>query len=828
VRTFAAAAVLSGAAFATPAAAVQVGHPAVTLQPAVAPAAHVAPKVHLRVDRAGYVAVTPVDPYRGDTNAIHIAMAAGQQLSRGYLRVDTSHLPRHANLSTLRLASPTVVGSPIGGANLTVAVPIVEACVTTAPVPASLTAANAPAYDCSKGSSVARKIDGGGSWMFALRPLLSYLQHHDAGIALVPIASTPIATWSAALSIHDMTATVLQSLPAVAKPVAQRTSKHPDSSPADGAVVHFHGTITTATATPSEPRSATSPPAIARPQTRLVSESTDGHEVLDAWPWVLALCVLIAIGAIGIAYRSFIGEELQRQVPTFVATIRTHPRAYGVASAAIAWGLVFTGYAVANNNDDAMPASYTDGAVPGVVPTDGGTSTSASTSSGPTPTEAPSSNGSAAPTTAATHPSHGVLPNVDPTKTEFTGKGHWETISGTRVFFPVHGVPTAQLYSGDADRIGITDKTITLCGHAATTYGPAFNIGAKDLNVYWNWLNDHGGIYGRKINMSYQNDNYEPAQAVQAAQKCKDTNPFFLIGGIGFDQIPAVRQWAEQNKMLYIYHDAVMKGSAGLKYSFTALPSVEQIGRMFGELDLKQFKGKKVGILYRQSPNWQPGSDEFERVVKAGGGQIVAALPVQNQQANYVQNLVQLRSKGAQVVFAWENALATVEMLKQAQALDWHPDWLVFPFNLETNTLAQSSFAQPIWGVATWDAYAPFFHGGPYRPYAKQLVEFERQYAQYDPNAHLSGDGGDLLFLNWEGQAFLAYLLQKCGPDCTRNRLAGMLLAGFSYTTPPACPINFGTGDHHHGGNTVNVFKVVRDPHNRPIWSPVKRCITSY
>jgi ABC-type branched-subunit amino acid transport system substrate-binding protein len=421
-----------------------------------------------------------------------------------------------------------------------------------------------------------------------------------------------------------------------------------------------------------------------------------------------------------------------------------------------------------------------------------------------------------------------VLPNVDPTKTEFTGKGHWETISGTRVFFPVHGVPTAQLYSGDADRIGITDKTITLCGHAATTYGPAFNIGAKDLNVYWNWLNDHGGIYGRKINMSYQNDNYEPAQAVQAAQKCKDTNPFFLIGGIGFDQIPAVRQWAEQNKMLYIYHDAVMKGSAGLKYSFTALPSVEQIGRMFGELDLEQFKGKKVGILYRQSPNWQPGSDEFERVVKAGGGQIVAALPVQNQQANYVQNLVQLRSKGAQVVFAWENALATVEMLKQAQALGWHPDWLVFPFNLETNTLAQSSFAQPIWGVATWDAYAPFFHGGPYRPYAKQLVEFERQYAQYDPNAHLSGDGGDLLFLNWEGQAFLAYLLQKCGPDCTRNRLAGMLLAGFSYTTPPACPINFGTGDHHHGGSTVNVFKVVRDPHNRPIWSPVKRCITSY
>jgi hypothetical protein len=108
------------------------------------------------------------------------------------------------------------------------------------------------------------------------------------------------------------------------------------------------------------------------------------------------------------------------------------------------------------------------------------------------------------------------------------------------------------------------------------------------------------------------------------------------------------------------------------------------------------------------------------------------------------------------------------------------------------------------------------------------MTEFERQYKQYDPSAHLSGDGGDLLFLNWEGQAFIAYLLQKCGPDCTRNRLAGMLLAGFSYTTPPACPIDFGVGDHHHGGATMNVFKVIRDPKNRPNWAPVKRCITSY
>ncbi|MGN6474600.1 MAG: ABC transporter substrate-binding protein, partial [Mycobacteriales bacterium] len=520
--------------------------------------------------------------------------------------------------------------------------------------------------------------------------------------------------------------------------------------------------------------------------------------------------------------------ELQRQVPTVVATIRTHPRAYGVASAAIAWGLVFTGYAVVNNNTTSMPASY-NGAVPGVVPnsTSSGSSTLPPGSVAPTSRSHTSGSATASPPPGVVGPTQSV-PSSNPTANEFKGKGHWETISGTRVFFPVHGVPTADLYHGAADQIGITTKGITLCAHAALTYGSAFDIGAKDLNVYWEWLNAHGGVYGRKVSMSYQNDNYDPTTAVQAAQKCKDSNPFFLIGGIGFDQIPAVRQWAEQNKMLYLYHDATVNGSRGLQYSFTALPSVEQLGGMFAQLYLKQFKGKKVGILYRQSPNWQPGSDAFIHAVKAAGGQITAALPVQNNQANYVNDLVQLKSKGVQVVFAWENALATTEMIKQAESMAWHPSWMVFPFNLETDTLGQASFSQPLWGVASWDAYDPFDHGGTFKPYAAEMAEFEKQYRQYDPNAHLSGDGGDLLFLNWEGQAFISYLLQKCGPDCTRNRLAGLLLAGFSYTTPPACPIDFGVGDHHHGGQTMNIFKVIRDPKNRPNWAPVKRCITSY
>ncbi|HVS68254.1 MAG TPA: hypothetical protein VHE56_06855, partial [Mycobacteriales bacterium] len=206
--------VLVGAAFATPAAAVQVGN-AVALHPGVGSAQHVAKAVPLRVDRAGYVAATPLDPYRGDAQAIHVSMAAGQELTRGYFHVSLHHLPAGAKLSTLRVTVPAVVGSPIAGASLTVAQPIIEACVLSKPLPASTAAGSPPAYDCAKGSAVGKPIEGGARWSFALKSLARYWARHDnTGAALVPIASTPAATWSAGFSIKGIRATVIRSVSA--------------------------------------------------------------------------------------------------------------------------------------------------------------------------------------------------------------------------------------------------------------------------------------------------------------------------------------------------------------------------------------------------------------------------------------------------------------------------------------------------------------------------------------------------------------------------------------------------------------------------------------
>ena len=831
---------------------------------------HAAARTHrivVPVDRQDYVAdVTTtnpsdgstVDPYDADPSSLHVAISGGSEFARSFVHLALDYLPSGARaddaVMTLHLTAQSDASNtgvyPIYNVNTTAA--IVSACVLKTELPNDFDPSNPPAYDCPHGSTVGKPNKAGDTWTFDLKALLPYWRAHgNTGAALVPIGTgAPNQTWSVSFYKSRSTSHVMFSRapakPAPAPdhsaasvpPAAPTGPSHAGPSSTGGAPAPSApgGALPSAGASTTSPGQSAAPPAVAgsaTPPATTAPRSTGGGS--HAWPWVLLGSLLVAAGAVGAAHRDRLAELARRIGPAGVSLYRTHPRAYTVASVAAAWGLVFTGYSVvvqpahpatteaAAATDTGATGTTTAGTGTAVTPSAGGTAagataaTVAGTSTGatttPGSTAASTVGTTTSPTAAAAH--------------EFTGRGTWRTINGVRVFFPADGsAPVADLYHGADDTVGLTPSSIKLCAHAALTYGSAFHISASDLNVYWQWLNDHGGIFGRKVETNYVNDNYDPGTAVQAAQACKDWGTFMLLGGIGFDQIPAVRQWAEQNHMLYLHHVATTENTAGLRYSFSALPSVEDLGKQMGELAAWQFRGKKVGIIYRNSSNWSPGVKTFEQVVRAAGMQVVGSYPVTINQGNYTTEISRLQAAGAQVVFSWENALADIEILKQAQGQNYHPAWLLAAFNIITKTLGSSSFDQDLWGAAAWDSYDHGYYGGGYSSYAADIKEFEREYAHYDPGADLGGDGGDLLFDAWESWRFLGDLLKRCGADCTRNKMAGLLLAGYHHTVPPNCDVNFGvTADHHHGGYLFNTLHVVKDPNGNPAWMPVQRCV---
>lgn len=404
------------------------------------------------------------------------------------------------------------------------------------------------------------------------------------------------------------------------------------------------------------------------------------------------------------------------------------------------------------------------------------------------------------------------------------------TDTGTGGAAPTTGggssAPTTTLFSDKEDRVGLTDNKIVLCAHAALTYGAAFNTGTDDLKVYFDAINaEQNGIFGRKVEITYENDDYKPDTAVQAANTCKAKNPFMLLGGIGFDQIPAVRNWAENNRMLYLHHTATVNGSEGKQFSFSALPSTERMGEVFGELAASRFKGKRIGIIRRDSPNWDPGVAAFKAIAAKHGLNIVAERAVQASKGAYLDDILAMQNAQADVVWAWENALGATEIIKQAKGQRYNPTWLVFPFNLTSQTLGDDALNPKLLGVAMFTAYSNGDLSGPFAPYADDIREFERQYAKYRPSADLDGLGGDLLFLNWSAMKALHMQLLDCGPDCTRNRFIDVMKNYKKRPISSACEIDFTRGGGHLGGWAVNVMETYRNPAGVVNWRNTESCV---
>jgi hypothetical protein len=163
-------------------------------------------------------------------------------------------------------------------------------------------------------------------------------------------------------------------------------------------------------------------------------------------------------------------------------------------------------------------------------------------------------------------------------------------------------------------------------------------------------------------------------------------------------------------------------------------------------------------------------------------------------------------------------------MVKQAKAQSYSPTWLAFPFNLTSQTLGDDAMSPPMVGLATWPGYSFGDYGGTFASYADDMREFEREYKKYRPNTDISGVAGDLLWLNWVGQKQLVDLLQACGPDCTRNRIAGILAAGWKTNISPGCPLDFSGGVHNGSGQLFDVMETYRSPSGKVNWRSTSRC----
>ena len=346
------------------------------------------------------------------------------------------------------------------------------------------------------------------------------------------------------------------------------------------------------------------------------------------------------------------------------------------------------------------------------------------------------------------------------------------------------GRSPALVFGPAEDRIGITRTAINLCVHGPLDFLPLVGLTSpEDLDVYWEWLRDHGGVNGRNVETLWTDDQNTQQGAGQALERCRANPSFAVISGtVDAEILDAARAWAERTRTLYYFNFA--SESPARSFSYSPFTSIETIGRRAGEWILTAHRGKRIGLVYRQSESFEPGAKAFIAMLAARHARPTVEVGTVKDQANYRDQIGALKGR-ADVVFVLDDPIAETQLIKQARAQGYAPQWLLMTaFNLTTDTLGADAVSpHPIEAITALPPYRAGTYGGPYARYGEELRRFEEAFKRYRHRPASS----DVAWIFWSFWRVFGEQLQRCGRDCTRNRL----LSVRQWTPEPFCPINF-------------------------------------
>lgn len=163
----------------------------------------------------------------------------------------------------------------------------------------------------------------------------------------------------------------------------------------------------------------------------------------------------------------------------------------------------------------------------------------------------------------------------------------------------------APVPAGGGDTTGVTATTIKIGVHAPVTGAAAFPQQSfeRGIGVYADYVNRKGGIHGRKLEIVFRDDRFDPNSARSVCKEMAEQQKvFMLIGGGGADQIDACARYAAGIGVPYlsagVHETRPGLGAMGsLPTYFAASLTYEQQVPLLARVIASQFKGEKVAVI---------------------------------------------------------------------------------------------------------------------------------------------------------------------------------------------------------------------------------------
>lgn len=237
-------------------------------------------------------------------------------------------------------------------------------------------------------------------------------------------------------------------------------------------------------------------------------------------------------------------------------------------------------------------------------------------------------------------------------------------------------VAAVAAFTGSAsaqDRTGVTDTTIKI-GVPGPLTGPnaSFASAVYGVQAYYNYVNENGGVAGRKIEVIMADTVCNEAKGIAAAKKLiSQDNVFAINGGVCSGVALAMRPVIEESGVPWIVSTAVNQkiSSPIAKNIFHASQTSEAAGQAFTKFMLSKPDTKKIGIITHTN-EWSKGyRDPMVAALKAKGIEPVAEVVLERGQTDATAQVLKLKEAAPDFVVAILYEPEIVVFLRDAQKL---------------------------------------------------------------------------------------------------------------------------------------------------------------
>ncbi len=302
------------------------------------------------------------------------------------------------------------------------------------------------------------------------------------------------------------------------------------------------------------------------------------------------------------------------------------------------------------------------------------------------------------------------------------------------------------------------------------------------LDAYFQWVNANGGINGRKIVWSAENDSYNPQQAVAVAKKLVDRDDVFaIVGTLGTTNTVAMLPFLKQRGVPLLgplaTHPSVNEPQD--KNVFPMSPAAPLHGTAMAEFALHTLKVKRVAVFYQDDQFGKEIRDAVKKYVADNGMTITA-------EASYVPSDVDINAQVLALSASKPEAVLMVVIPKQGALFLQSAQRNSFKVPFVTLQLMADPVAAELAGDAINGLYTNIYvaHESMETPAVKEAKEILAKYAPKTPPGYWT-------FAGMSGAKMFHMAATKVGKDLTRERLIKQLNSTGKLVTGLVPPVNY-------------------------------------